>query len=195
MADTSAADAHLDRVGIEAVVGLGTELGHGLEVHPAVAARPSGQIEQLVLVVGLPHHIDRVGTWDGDLFVLSQAPHEPRAGPDGRLVAEQAAQTADPATAAAPEAVPAAAVGVDVQRRVVVLVEGAEVVAIALAQLDAGPAPGVGDSWRSADVRAGAPASGWRGSPGSWVPPVSEANHAGIGTRASCHGALPSTHA
>jgi tetratricopeptide (TPR) repeat protein len=127
-AHRTARDAHLHRTGVERRGRVGTERRNRVRVDAAVRAPPTGEREQRVLVRGLAHHVD---------LDLARQRHL-RGRPVGQLgdtgasatrvrLAQRAAQRADAALATAAEAHPAAAVGVDVQRRVVVVVERAEV--------------------------------------------------------------------
>jgi hypothetical protein len=141
VADRSIVDLDDNGARIESIVALGHQLGNDADVDPSVAPAPAGDRKELVLVVGLTDDFDFMGTVDGDREAPTgvTAQTRPRATPAG--LTEEAAQPADATARPAPEAVPPAAFGIDVERGVAIIVEGTPVVPIAWQQLHAGALP------------------------------------------------------
>jgi hypothetical protein len=124
--------------GVVSVARLGNEMCHRFHPHSAVVASSPGEIEEDVLVYGVPHHSDLIGARQRDHGrQLWRA--EPRGFVVGRIRSyrrvHQTAQSATSAAAAASETVEAAALGIDVQRRMVVVMERTQI------RLVAGPEP------------------------------------------------------
>jgi hypothetical protein len=145
VADRAAADPDADRLRVDRVGGLGDELGDRLEIDPTVRAS-AGQCQELILVVRFADRVDPgvPGQRDGHSWTDRPPDARPR-GRAGGALAEQRPEGTRPAPAMAAEAVPATADRVDVERRVIVGMERATIVGIAVGEGDPFPLPGLGE--------------------------------------------------
>ena len=147
-ADAVPVDHDRDRIGIHRVLGIGHEVGGGRDVDAAVATLAAGECEQRVLVASLADDLHRLFTGEGhrgrrrEPSDLGESFDETGGRGTRPGAREQACRTAAQPAA---EAVPAAPVGVDVERRMVVVVERAEVLAIAGHDRHPGACPGRGE--------------------------------------------------
>jgi hypothetical protein len=135
------ADADLHGAAVVDVAGVGNERGHGFEFDAAVVPATAGDLEEGVLVIGLPDHIDRTIPRHGDGNAGPDATVLPTPGRRRVFLTEQVQEHPDTAALVTPEAVPAAPCGVDVERRVSIIVKRTAVVAVTVLQFDPGTGP------------------------------------------------------
>jgi hypothetical protein len=135
------ADADLHGVAVVDVAGVGNEGRHGFEFDTAVVPAAAGDVEEGVLVVGLPDNVDRTIPRQGEGNPGPDATALSAPGRRWALLTEQVQEHPDTAALVTPEAVPAAPDGVDVERRVSIIVKRTAVVTVAGPQFDPGTGP------------------------------------------------------